>query len=228
MKELEKPVFPKSDTHFSHKDGYQRRIVKHSVSHCRQKRLVIDIGAHVGLITRQFLEFGFDRVICFEPVSENTACLRRNTDSRRVTIYRMALSSKPGKFFLANPTPTNSGAWEGVKADATGLIETCHAERLDWFGFHPDLIKIDVQGHELQVLHGAMNTLVEHKPVVIVECWRNGERDNRPRQYLESLGATCVESLGKDLIFAWKESKNDFQPISSAGSAGVQAIGIGM
>src|SRR3546814_2469694 len=79
--------------------------------------------------------------------------------------------------------------------------------RLDWFGLAPDLIKYDVQGHEVRALKGSIETLKRHKPVVIVECWRDGERDNGPRHLLESIGASLVESVGKDLILDRKSTR---------------------
>jgi FkbM family methyltransferase len=195
--------FPESDKHFKRADGYQKRIIDHALPHCQGRWLAVDVGAHVGLLTRKMLQH-FDRVVCFEPQQENFACLRRNIDPLRTTAHKLALSDVAGLLSMENPSPVNSGAWECRPYDGTGEI---HSARLDWFGLKPDLIKYDVQGHEVQALRGSIETLKRYKPVVIVECWRDGERDNAPRHFLESLGASLVESIGKDLIFAWKESE---------------------
>ena len=37
---------------------------------------------------------------------------------------------------------------------------------MDEFGA-PDVIKIDVEGHELKVLRGATRLLVEHDPIIL-------------------------------------------------------------
>lgn len=197
-------TFPDSDKHFRRKDGYQKQLVERALPHCRQKRLAVDCGAHVGLITRQMLNRGFERVVCFEPQAENYACLRRNIDPLRTIAHNLALSDVAGLLSMTNPKPDNSGAWECRPYDGTGEIRSA---RLDWFGLCPDLIKYDVQGHEVQALQGSVETLKRYQPVVIVECWRDGERDNSPRHFLESMGASLVESVGKDLIFAWKEGE---------------------
>jgi FkbM family methyltransferase len=46
---------------------------------------------------------------------------------------------------------------------------------LDGFGFVPDFIKIDVEGSELDVLHGAETTLERSKPVLLIEAGDRAE-----------------------------------------------------
>lgn len=199
-------AFPESDQHqqFRNPAGYQKQIVEKSLPYCRDKRLMVDVGAHVGLLAMQFLNRGFERVVCFEPRPENYACLRQNIDPLRSIAHNLALSDTAGVLSMTNPEPGNSGAWECRPYDGSGEIQSA---QLDWFGLQPDLIKYDVQGHEVQALQGSVETLKRHRPVVVVECWGGGERDNRPRHFLESIGASLMESIGKDLIFAWKESE---------------------
>jgi FkbM family methyltransferase len=201
-------AFPEADRHFKRADGYQKLIIEKALPYCRAKRLAVDAGAHVGLLSRQMIVRGFERVVCFEPQSDNFACLRRNMDPLRSIAHRLALSDKAGTLSLVNPMPVNSGAWECRPYDGTAEPgEKIEAATLDSFGLAPDLIKYDVQGHEVKALLGSRATLETYRPVVIVECWRDGERDNGPRHVMEGLGANLVESCGKDLIFAWQESE---------------------
>jgi len=59
---------------------------------------------------------------------------------------------------------------------------------LDSFKIEPDLIKVDVEGMELDVLHGAVKTLVEFKPMLYVET------DNQEVfDYLDMLGYEKVQ-----------------------------------
>jgi len=47
---------------------------------------------------------------------------------------------------------------------------TCPVKTLDSFDLQPYFVKIDVQGHELQVLQGGENTLKQHKPILLIEA----------------------------------------------------------
>jgi FkbM family methyltransferase len=60
----------------------------------------------------------------------------------------------------------------GIAPDDPRLkIETVEVEvkPLDAFGFHPDFIKIDVEGAELPVLRGLVRTIDAHRPIVMIE-----------------------------------------------------------
>jgi hypothetical protein len=46
-------------------------------------------------------------------------------------------------------------------------------------------LKIDVEGHDLEVLRGASALLTAHRPVIMVEVWEGG---NQVRQHLEAFG----------------------------------------
>jgi hypothetical protein len=63
-----------------------------------------------------------------------------------------------------------------------------NCERLDdiYTGV-PSFVKIDVEGHELQVLKGAEETIKKHKPVLLVEIG-NFSEDHEVHKCIKSLG----------------------------------------
>ena len=71
-------------------------------------------------------------------------------------------------------------------------------------------VKLDVEGHEAQVLEGGKETLSKYKPIVMIEYKpllnkRYGAAD--PAQVLEELGASLIDKIGKnnvEWIFGWK------------------------
>jgi FkbM family methyltransferase len=143
-----------------------------------------DIGAHIGYYTligaRIVGESG--RVIAFEPDPENVALIREMVDKNGLTqvhIIPKAVWSRSGTVeFRRSTAGRMSGKViaEGVP-EGTGIAsdETifCSAVCLDDFcasrEIIPCLVKIDVEGGELEVLRGASHLLAQHKPTLIVE-----------------------------------------------------------
>ena len=99
--------FPDGETHFIkmldksvNKGGparYQYQVRDRSLIYCPRRRTAIDIGANVGLWSRDLVQ-QFDHVIAFEPVAMFRECLRLNVDqSRSFTINECALGEAAGR-----------------------------------------------------------------------------------------------------------------------------------
>jgi FkbM family methyltransferase len=68
------------------------------------------------------------------------------------------------------------------------LTQEYQVERLDIYTMPKvDLIKIDVEGMELEVLHGSIMTLIEHKPTIIFECWQEPWYATRAKKLMDML-----------------------------------------
>jgi hypothetical protein len=73
------------------------------------------------------------------------------------------------------------------------------------------LLKIDVEGHELDVLYGAERTLREHRPAVLLEC--------EPRHLV---GHDCVdvfghlEALAYHGSFFWRGERRELRAFDAA------------
>lgn len=68
-----------------------------------------------------------------------------------------------------------------------GMIELkLQSRTLDSYMTFPSLIKIDVEGAELEVLRGAIRTIKDCKPTIIFECWdvEYGQRTEEIFKYL--------------------------------------------
>ncbi len=151
---------------------------------------VLDIGAHTGLLT--LLAAASDAqttVHAFEPLSKARAALatnvRLNPDlAARVNIHAIALSDHSGEvtFYetindmgyiptsssieISHASSIDHGVFREVRVPARQLdewaAEHLGAERLK-------LIKIDVETHEYAVLAGGMNTIMERRPMIVIE-----------------------------------------------------------
>lgn len=137
--------------------------------------VAIDIGANYGLYAYRMSKI-FSEVHAFEINDELTNDLARYNRGN-ISIHHVGLSSKPGEATLYIPLldgfPLTGWAslTPGNFPDATGSItKTVKLETLDNFRLkRVSFIKIDVEGHELQVLEGATQTLIDNRPVVLIE-----------------------------------------------------------
>jgi FkbM family methyltransferase len=134
---------------------------------------VIDVGANIGFFTVRFGRWvgTGGRVIAIEPELRNFHSLRRRVErsglSEVVQCVHAAAADRPGELRLAI-TPDHPAdhhlAAAGVPVRAVTLDELA-ADRPAPVA----LIKIDVQGAETLVLHGARRLIDVHRPAIFVE-----------------------------------------------------------
>jgi FkbM family methyltransferase len=145
---------------------------------------VIDVGANIGFSTLLFSDIcrnGF--VYSFEPSVREYVLLSRNVElneRKNVSVIRQALGSSRMDEILYTHDQ-NSGMNSIVHADHALASEKIHVDSLDNFVTAQaipriDLIKIDVEGYELQVLKGAARVIDQHKPLVCFESWASHQK----------------------------------------------------
>lgn len=133
----------------------------------KDRRVAIDVGANYGFMACAFSKMGF-KVHAFEPFTPVFECLEKNVEGFDVTVYNKALSSNvmPIGLISGIDTRRTSGSTK-VKFVENSDFKSA---TLDLYNFKDvDLIKIDVEGHELEVIEGAINTIREYKPLLCIE-----------------------------------------------------------
>lgn len=140
----------------------------------------VDVGAHIGAtVLHALAELRFDRAVALEPDPGNLALLRANVVlndlAERVRVLGVAASDHAGTAHLA-VSAERSGEHHllpgsGAKRHAgAGLVEVAVAPLDDLVTpeeAHGGLLKIDVEGHEAQVLRGAGRLLESGIPALI-------------------------------------------------------------
>jgi FkbM family methyltransferase len=206
--------FPDYDDHFPRmlekslrKDGvtrYQYRARDAAVAVCDQKRTCIDIGANVGLWACDLVK-SFDHVIAFEPVTEFIECFKKNVQGSNYTMYQMALG-RAESFIEMNIVQGNTGH---THIDQSSIGKgTIPLKTLDSFNLtNVDMIKIDVEGFEGEILAGAMKTIEQNKPVLVIEQqkheYQNDMNETPAIKILEGWGYQVVEQFNKDWVLKW-------------------------
>jgi FkbM family methyltransferase len=136
----------------------------------------IDVGAHTGAVLQEIVRVAPEgHHIAYEPIPELARALAERFPS--VTVRNAALSDENGHatFVHVDSAPEYSGFREREYHGVTGVVKheiTVRTERLDDVlpdGFRPDLMKIDVEGAEMLVFRGALETIRRFRPAVIFE-----------------------------------------------------------
>lgn len=147
---------------------YERNDLMHLLSHTKAGDCCIDIGANFGAYTLYLgQKVGSEgRVFAFEPHPEVFSRLRRNialNPHMNITALPFALSSSTRKGTMhLHPENTDIGAIDCNSSAA--YTKEINLITLDEFIIQEkiskvNLIKMDVEGHELSVLEGAKKTL---------------------------------------------------------------------
>jgi len=152
----------------------------------KKGQTVLDIGAHKGgysyLIDKWVGKQG--KIVAFEPQTilyNYLSGIKKNFKWNNLVVEHMALSdietlttlfiptnhidkeSAPGATILNNRVRDDIGFTEEVATDT--LDHYCAEHHLQ-----PDFLKIDVEGNELNIFKGGIETLKKYKPSIIVEC----------------------------------------------------------
>jgi FkbM family methyltransferase len=151
--------------------GQLRRLIAHSL---RADADCIDVGAYHGDVLADILRVApRGRHIAYEPLPHLHALLVQRFPG--VDIRRAALSDRDGEadYVHVRDLPQYSGLRERTYPRPVDREHiTVATERLDDHlpeGCAPALVKIDVEGAECLVLAGALRTITEHRPTVVVE-----------------------------------------------------------
>ena len=169
-------------------------------------RVFVDVGANFGIYTMvaSRLVGKAGRVVAFEPSVQSFPVLQKNialNNLENVLSFRAALSDKESRAWLyhaLDPSGNSLGrdpSLDGVREEVVlksldSVLEENGIDRVD-------VIKVDVEGAEELVLHGAARSLKTHRPIIIFEynpgcAARLGLSPDGARDFLQSLGYEFV------------------------------------
>lgn len=132
----------------------------------------VDVGAHCGFWTLMLSEV-FDRCIAIEPAEYQFALLEANitlNGLRNVLASQCAASDVDAIGLLSIMGLSGGNNSLGAQSDAPMRTEQVRTVRLDSLELpRVGLIKIDVEGHEYEVLRGGLGTIERDCPAIVVE-----------------------------------------------------------
>lgn len=158
-------------------------------------RTVIDVGAWCGTWAKALEPFA-KKVIAFEPDRIHFECLQKNC-----TINCDCRNEAVGSA-NKNVSLTEDDFTQAKRVDSDGNIRMV---TLDSFGYeNVDMIKIDVEGYEMEVLKGAEKTLQDIQ-YLMIELNNNtkkyGSSNNEVEKYIKDLGFKLLIDHWPDKVF---------------------------
>ncbi|MBA2669485.1 MAG: FkbM family methyltransferase [Gemmatimonadetes bacterium] len=165
----------------------------------RPGSVIFDIGAHTGYysLLAYMLTEPRGRVMAFEPNPRNLRFLHKHVKMNRlsmVEVLPVAVSDRAGEAAFEFGTGSGTGrlASAGDVRVTTTTVDTVVAER----GVAPGFLKIDVEGAEVKLLEGAIETLRVARPVVFLST-HGAELHEESQAILGSVGYR-FERIGAD------------------------------
>jgi FkbM family methyltransferase len=208
--------FPDEDTHFcemldkniakGNQPVYQEPVRKRSLIFVNNRKLALDIGANIGLWSRDLCNT-FESVIAFEPVESFRKCLKRNVHHAALQIEECALGETDTTIEMII-TPGNTGhSHVDQTTVGSGSIPM---RRLDSLNLQDiGYIKIDCEGYELPIIRGAEETIKRCRPVMVVEqklhedTGKTRETQFDAAELIKSWGAKELARVRHDVILGW-------------------------
>jgi len=143
----------------------------------------VDVGANQGFFAYAFSQIA-DRVEAFEPNPDCAAFARRML-GRRARVHAVALSNRPGRREFVVPVSEEGMVLHlggALASDSGAAAKTMRFEvdvrTLDSYGFTDvRVIKVDVEGSEMDVLEGARMAILRDRPALIVELLTGAHSD---------------------------------------------------
>lgn len=212
--------FPDRENHFTQYgdsvEEYQQCDRDAAYAYVKRWRRALDIGANVGIFTRDFAS-RFDEVVAFEPMPETRECLALNVPAN-VRIEPFALADEAGVLEMYR-TPSSGASFicnhpqvmipEGARLKSFNMREV-EVRTLDSFEFDAvDLMKLDIQGAEYAALIGARETIRRHRPVIMVEekafSAAHAQFIKKTSRLLKSWGMKPKEKAQSDRVFVFED-----------------------
>jgi FkbM family methyltransferase len=157
-------------------------------------RTAIDVGAHMGSYSLILFKT-CEKVVALEPQESVKRVLLRNLRLNRVNnVYVLPFAASSMSGISAEIVGAGDLAKVLLGKGPVTTITIDDVVRQFFPDKGPDFIKIDGEGHELEVLKGALKTLKERKPLLLVEVWEHN--DNNVRRLLEKARYRVIEGHG--------------------------------
>lgn len=139
-----------------HKSDYEDRFAELLLASIRPGDCVWDVGANVGYYTELFSKIA-RHVVAFEPVAANYRQLQ-SRQIENVDCLQVALGDRSGEAEIVVDGQSSSLAHSVSSAASRQSVTIVRGDDLEQLP-QPSLVKVDVEGFEMEVIRGMQRTL---------------------------------------------------------------------
>ena len=175
--------------------GYwENNLIKYIEKYLNDDSIILDIGANIGTWSIP-LAIKNRKIYSFEPFDSSYYALCGNIflnkKERLIYPHHCALTDNVNmKTIMYLPESVNIGGCKLISTNNSEQKNNYNLQTLDSFNFDKiDLIKIDVEGHELNVLKSGELTILKYKPIILFECWDINSH------HWNGIPNTCIELM---------------------------------
>jgi protein O-GlcNAc transferase len=164
---------------FRTKNFYEIDLLEDIFARNNDNMVIIDVGANIGNHSIYFAKVcKAEKVYSFEPQKSIYEIAKKNIElnniSSKVELINKALGSQSGKGNIEVVNSSDLGCSKVVFNSINGEIAiTTLDEFIYTKNSHIDLIKLDVEGMELEILKGSKGILEKFKPMLYIEAHTN-------------------------------------------------------
>ena len=175
------------------------------LKYCRPGSLAVDVGAHIGTHTIQLSRAVGEKgkVLAIEPQPKSLQELVVNmalNQANNIEFFWGAAGSQHSNIELNPLSAENEGA-AGLGSGGTGqFVEVIPLDSLQLQNV--SLIKIDVEGMEIDVLRGAKETILRDHPVLLIEIMGGAQPETASNETKQEILSRIrfVEEMGYEVI----------------------------
>ena len=187
--------------------------------------IFIDAGANIGNHSLYFASVLKAKVVAFEPQPHNILCIELNSilngvsesvsihrcalgDSNAEAVLRMSIEANYGTFSAKPASNPRANSEEGRKGFVVPVRILDEVINGSFPGQKVSIIKIDVEGMEMEVIRGASKIIEKWRPLVACECF-NRDLFDRVDKFLNKFDYSPMATLNATPTFIFYCTKND-------------------
>ncbi|MFM2360975.1 MAG: hypothetical protein RLY16_2968 [Bacteroidota bacterium] len=185
----------------------------------KDSKFIFDIGANIGWYSIGLAKKQPQATIySFEPLLQTYSSLEKNValnEMQNIVLHNFGFSKENTTLkFYTSPHTSVSNSAENISGEADIIETVCEVKRMDDYvkanNLTIDVIKCDVEGAELFVFEGGLQTISEQQPIIFCEMLRKwaakfNYHPNDIIQLLATAGYQCFVNNGKDQLAILKE-----------------------